>query len=310
MSRSCLIYDVLNKVVIKGNLANTSVGEQNLFREMYQQATQLLSSDQSKILWLMDRAYPSYDLCKTLSERGDVFVIRYKKYFCKAVKAFADSDKWKDRIMLSATIWYNKKRQRKQSILAVRVLKIPLSSGETEYFITNLEYSAEELKRLYGMRWGVETCYDYLKNTLELENFSSKTVEGVLQDYYASLLTCNLVNLLVEEAQQELNIQQVEKSNKYHYKINRVAAIGILRGEILKILFTERNIPARLEQLKNQIKRNKNTVKPDHSFPRYKFKRNRRKYHPSKKKHCEFLKLTALSISLRAIVNLMGLTRC
>ncbi|WP_348970642.1 IS4 family transposase [Chondrinema litorale] len=288
MGRSCVVYDVLNHVVIQGALARNSESEQNLFRVIYHQISEYLPQLRPKVIWLMDRAYPSYDLCKTIEMNGGSFLIRCKRNFCKEVAQFAASDKLEARVILSAKVWYTKKGVKKESIhtqpLTIRVVKIPLSGGEIEYLITNLELPATELKILYSMRWGIETYYDYLKHTLELENFSSKTAEGILQDYHASLLTSNLIQLLITEAQQELDALKGKKGNKYHYQINKVVATGILRGELIKLLFTQKDIAYRLSQLKEQIKRSKNAVVPNRSFKRHKFKRSRRKFHLNKKK--------------------------
>jgi hypothetical protein len=45
---------------------------------------------------------------------------------------------------------------------------------------------------LYHQRWGVEEDYKVLKNRLNIKNFSSVSVEGVLQDMHAKLLTKNI----------------------------------------------------------------------------------------------------------------------
>ncbi|MCR0487373.1 transposase, partial [[Clostridium] innocuum] len=44
-----------------------------------------------------------------------------------------------------------------------------------EYLISNLpmnEYSIDDLKELYHLRWTIETSYNRLKNRIKLEEFS------------------------------------------------------------------------------------------------------------------------------------------
>ena len=64
------------------------------------------------------------------------------------------------------------------SHLNLRIVNIPLKTGEIETLLTNLPNdiaSPAELKNLYGERWQIEKGYDVLKNKLEIENFTGKT---------------------------------------------------------------------------------------------------------------------------------------
>ena len=49
----------------------------------------------------------------------------------------------------------------------------------TEVIMTNLsqeEFSASEIKKIYGMRWGIETSFRDLKYTIGLNYYHSKKV--------------------------------------------------------------------------------------------------------------------------------------
>lgn len=53
--------------------------------------------------------------------------------------------------------------------------------------MTNLdsgEFPPEESKKLYGMRWGIETSFRDLKYTVGLLHFHSKKVEYILQEIF------------------------------------------------------------------------------------------------------------------------------
>ena len=286
MVRASLIYDVLNRVILYSSFSALKESETDIFREQYKAYKNAPFSKKS--VFLMDRGYPSHDLCTKINTQGDAFVIRCKSTFCKSVKEFDASSKTEARIVLSPTVWYTRKGVKRQSEsnepLEVKIVRIELDGGSTEYLITNLEASVEELKYLYSLRWGVETLYDYLKNTLELENVSSKKVEGVLQDFYACVFTCNITHLLIREADKELKQEQKQK-NKYNYQVNRATAASILRNEIIKLLFLEEDIGGRLALLKEHIKVNPTAIIPNRKFKRHKLKRTRRKYHFSKKTH-------------------------
>ena len=168
--------------------------------------------------------------------------------------------------------------------LPVRSVRILLSSGEYEYLLTNTTFDKKELSVLYFKRWGIETFYDFIKGNLQLENFSAKTKEGVLQDFFASMLTANLASVLIADAQEELDEEQAKKSNKYSYKINKNVAVGILRNNIIALLLNPQNFLERLVTLKKRIKRYKVPIIPARSFVRHKQKRTRRKFHLCKKR--------------------------
>ncbi|THF78015.1 hypothetical protein E6C55_15045 [Cohnella fermenti] len=65
--------------------------------------------------------------------------------------------------------------------LQVRVIKVELSTGETEILLTNVgaeELSYEACKPLYFKRWGAETGFDELKHKFEIENFRDKNLRS------------------------------------------------------------------------------------------------------------------------------------
>lgn len=61
--------------------------------------------------------------------------------------------------------------------LPFRIVRFALSVSAYETVVTNLsaeEFPPEELKRLYGMRWGIETSFRELKYTVGLLHFHAK----------------------------------------------------------------------------------------------------------------------------------------
>ena len=85
----------------------------------------------------------------------------------------------------------------------IRCVRIRLESGEDEFLITNLprkEFPKRKIKELYRDRWGIETSYNYLKNSVFIEEFTSKKENGIKQDFYASLWAANLTNAAIADA--------------------------------------------------------------------------------------------------------------
>ena len=58
--------------------------------------------------------------------------------------------------------------------LHFRIVRFPISDTACETIITNLDASAFPIKRLYAMRWGIETSFRNLKHTLGLLHLHAK----------------------------------------------------------------------------------------------------------------------------------------
>lgn len=61
-------------------------------------------------------------------------------------------------------------------------------------------YTAAELARLYGSRWGVETDLRHLKQTMSMDVLKCKRVDGVLKELTVYAMVYNLVRLVMAEA--------------------------------------------------------------------------------------------------------------
>lgn len=110
--------------------------------------------------------------------------------------------------------------------LSFRIVRFPISEATCETIITNLDESAfllQDIKKLYAMRWGIETSFRNLKHTLGLLHLHAKKVEFVLQEIFAKLTIYNFCELITQSAV----IQQAQK--KYTYKVNFSDAVHICR---------------------------------------------------------------------------------
>ena len=66
--------------------------------------------------------------------------------------------------------------------LNIRFVRFRISNDAYETVITNLpsdEFSSAELKRLYNLRWGIETSFRELKYTIGLKQPVSKKAEYI-----------------------------------------------------------------------------------------------------------------------------------
>ena len=110
--------------------------------------------------------------------------------------------------------------------LHFRIVRFPISDTACETIITNLDASAfplHDIKRLYAMRWGIETSFRNLKHTLGLLHLHAKKVEFVLQEIFAKLTMYNFCELIT----QSVVIRQAQKTHTY--KVNFSDAVHICR---------------------------------------------------------------------------------
>ena len=141
--------------------------------------------------------------------------------------------------------------------LSFRIVCFPISEDSFETIITNLDaddFPPAELKKLYAMRWGIETSFRELKYTVGLQHFHAKKTEFVHQEIFARLTMYNFYELIT----QSVVIHQ--KSRKYAYKVNFSAAVHICRQFFLSDLS-----PSRVEALLTKFI---SPIRPGRSSPR------------------------------------------
>lgn len=113
-----------------------------------------------------------------------------------------------------------------------RVLRFPISEDSYECIITNLpsdEFNVEEIKKLYAMRWGIETSFRELKYAVGLTSFHSKKREYIAQEIWARLILYNFCNIITAHV-------VINKCTQKHvYQVNYTFAIHICRYFISKM---------------------------------------------------------------------------
>ena len=111
----------------------------------------------------------------------------------------------------------------KTSDIGIRVIAVPLESGETEYLATNIfdqSITAEMFKELYFLRWPIECKYYELKYRINLEEFNGATSNSIRQEFFINLLISNLASLIKNEADERID-GSANPGNKYRYQANR-----------------------------------------------------------------------------------------
>jgi hypothetical protein len=270
------LYDVLNNMVLEGYLLPKSEGEITI---AHKHVKHLNKND----LIIFDRGYPSFGLAYDILEAGADFLFRCKHEYSNVTKQFMTSEKQEDivEIKCKRKQSFKNKPYTSENTIQVRLIKIPLDSGEIELLMTSLtdsdKYPYNCFKPLYFKRWGIETYYDRLKNILVVENFSGLTYQAILQDFQCALFISNVQSLIIEEAQQVASRKY--KNRKYEYKINTSVSLGFLKYRILD-LFIEKGAKTTLEELEQLLVEQVVPIREDRKYKRSPDKYRRRKKPP------------------------------
>jgi hypothetical protein len=205
------------------------------------------------------------------------FVIRCKTTFNKEVIEFARSGKRSKTIELRpcyksiAMLKENGYIVTATTSIKVRMVQVNLPNGEQEILLTNLYdedlYSIEDIKYLYGLRWGIETAYGKQKNQQQLEQFSGHRVICIKQDYAATLFVANLQSLI--EKQCENTVLRINEKRTHKYRINRNVSWAALKHNIVRLFLTEEKDKI-LIQLQKAFERNVEPVRPGRQYERSK----------------------------------------
>lgn len=260
-ARVSVLYDVENQLVIDANINPRSTYERAM-------ALKHLPKCTTNDLVIFDRGYFSYEFFKTL---GNIpFVMRLKSDL-NPVKKFIETNKASQIVEINSCKYvYKKKGEQKPTPLKVRLIRVELSSGETEILATSLhntrKYPSRLFKELYFKRWKVETFYDELKNKLKVELFTGYSQRAILQDFYAAILVSNIQSIIVNDIKEEIAIEN--QSKKYEYKVNNNLSYGFLKDRIITLLFSEKNIEKMTKELKILFRKNLVPIRPDRTNPR------------------------------------------
>ena len=109
--------------------------------------------------------------------------------------------------------------------LTFRVVRIELESGKFECIATNLseDFSPDDIKNLYQIRWGIETSFRQLKYAVGLSNFHAKKNDSIIQEIFARLTLHNFCEFIVQ------NTLFFKRTTTYVYKINFTRTVQICR---------------------------------------------------------------------------------
>lgn len=156
-----------------------------------------------------------------------------------------------------------------RKLSGLRLLKIPLSSGQIEILATNLldreVFDVPTMKSLYNMRWGVEEAFKLFKKAINIEHFTGKTVHSIRQDFHAKVFMLNIASIMRTQYIDEHNRSEIK--TKHFKKVNKTHVLAKTKDYLI-CLMTSDNIICIINQIKQMLKNSFDIVRPNRSFKR------------------------------------------
>ena len=179
-------------------------------------------------------------------------VVRLKTDFSKVVKDFVKSSEKEiiiNEVINEKCISVLKKLglfKSKFDTVSYRLVKVILSTGETEILMTNLDnsFTINDLSEIYRLRWGIETAFFRLKSLQILGTFSGYSPLAIHQDIFINLIFFNLRTIAqvdLEEKVRKIAEKRKKKPSKrkkrenQDYQINQNMAVATLRNYLFRI---------------------------------------------------------------------------
>jgi hypothetical protein len=215
---------------------------------------------------IMDRGLPSHSLFAALLERGVDIVARMSTSEARSwneLDPFLNSGKLSDNITIVVGDRGNRVSIRARIVERKRQPGRPRkgTTKERMVILTTLTaesgFSRQELIKLYGARWGIESLFGELKSFMNIEPFHTEFVAGVEQEVAASLIWMALASSMQAEAERTLDGRRV-----YRTDCLRSAT------DLLVDLLEGRSITDRMAQCISALRQYCYTPRPDRHAPR------------------------------------------
>ena len=210
------------------------------------------SEIEGNVIVICDRSYESYNNFAHIENRGWHYVIRVKdivsrcgileglglrlsgefdvrvrriltKKLTNEIKAQPDVYK---HISSNSTFDFLDRQTNLFYPISFRVVRIMLENGTYESVITNLDelaFPPSVIKKLYGMRWGIETSFRELKFTVGLTSFHARKREYIVQEVFARVIMYNFTEIITSYV-------VISKTDcKYLHRVNFTVAVFVCK---------------------------------------------------------------------------------
>ena len=241
------MYDLCNKLYIDACI------QSSMKRNEYKALCDMVDNSnlREKALVVADRGYESYNVLAHIEQKGWKYVIRVKDTNSNGILKRLNLPKTGEfdeniRLILTnkctneikanpetyrvipanSAFDFFKLKQTEYFPIEFRAVRIKICEDNYQTVITNIdasEFSSDEIKHIYHMRWGIETSFRELKYAIGLNYFHSKKVEHIHQEIFARLVMYNFCELIT------LHVIIQQKATKYGYQANFTLAIQVCK---------------------------------------------------------------------------------
>ncbi len=252
-----ICYDILNKYTLDTIVSRYNYNETEMFKKHLETLNHEKILGKFKSIVIADRNYKNLSFFYHAVKNKELFLIRISSaVYEKENKGMKTDDE-----IIEIKYEYNRIRYYKDkdpelynyymngNTIKLRCVKVILDTGEIEYLITNLnrkEFSTEDIKELYNLRWKIELNYRHLKNNLKIECITSSKEILIKQDIYSQVFVANMLQSFINDNDE--NIKQEKYKNKM--KTNTNMSVGIFKNTLIYILL-ENNAKKRSEMMDN-----------------------------------------------------------
>ena len=206
------------------------------------------------LLVIGDRGYPSLLLMAQVECAGGRYLFRCSKGFlCAEFRAAAEAggDLWRD-VRLTRRRLQDQAKTNPRAVdalvelgaLRARFCVVDVGGEEPELIVTNLGEDVvphSGLRGCYWLRWRTETAFEYMKDRLQMENFTGTKPVLIEQDVYATAYLANLALDLAREADAVAGERSEAEGRTYKHEMaaNRTFAIGALKEDIYRLILAD-----------------------------------------------------------------------
>lgn len=241
-------YDLLNHYTLDTIVEKYDYSETKMAQKHYETINKEKLLGNFKSIRIMDRNYRNLGNIYHYIKNNDKFLIRIaSSVYEKENQSMKTNDE-----IIEIKYEYNRIRYYKDNdpefyeyfskgnTIKVRCVKIKLETGEEEVLLTNLdksEFTTDEIKKLYNLRWQIEVNYRHLKSDLKIESITSSKEILIKQDIYSQVLVSNMLQAFINDNDE--NINQEKYKNKM--KTNTNMSVGIFKNTLIYILLEDNN---------------------------------------------------------------------
>ena len=256
--------DLMEDTILTSSIMPYSCSENEMAKaELDGLVNNMRSLGQQKQLYVYDRGFPSHHFVQQHLDNEVDFLFRCPRNFLSETKPYTDK-----KLDADFNIFVGRKDAQYEARIIIRYL----SSGQPLILLTSLVdrelHPAEALCTAYHHRWRCEESYKTQKLLLQMENFSSKTVHGVLQEFWATVLMATYINFFMLEEQDKLE----------NRKVNKTVVFASIRDDFLAATLGYKDPQEVLKKLDYLLKRHTLPTRKNRSYPRRK-KTHRREGH-------------------------------